>query len=112
MTQLNLAECAADGKAKNLSGEDRGLHARDRFRMDELDRGADAVTVIVPDYVYAVSTSFFCGMFGGSYNALGGRNGLLEKYKFKAPPELWPQIEQGLERCSYDFQPPVACGRS
>ncbi len=111
MTQLNLAEYTADGKAKNLSGKDRGLQARAGFRMDELDQGAGTVTVIVPDCVYAVSTSFFYGMFGASYNALGGREGLLGKYRFETPPELWPQIEQGLERCSYDFQPPVTRGR-
>lgn len=111
MIQLNLAEYTADGKVKNLSGKDRGLHARARFGMDRLDRGADAVTVIIPDYVYAVSTSFFCGMFSASYNALGGRDGLLDKYRFETLPELWPQIEQGLERCSYDFQPLVTCGR-
>lgn len=107
MIRLDLAEYTADGKVRNLSGKDRGLHARARFRMDELDRGADVVTVIIPDYVYAVSTSFFCGMFSAIYNALGGRDRLLEKYEFEAPPELWPQIEQGLDRCSYDFEPLV-----
>lgn len=110
MTQLDLAKYTADGKVRNLSGKDRGLDARAQFGMNRLDQSADTVTVIIPDYVYAVSTSFFCGMFSASYNALGGRDQLLEKYIFKVPPELWPQIEQGLERCSYDFQPLVTRG--
>ena len=56
MTKLDLAAYTADGKVRNLSGKDRGLDARARFGMDRLDRDADTVTVIIPDYVYAVST--------------------------------------------------------
>ena len=104
MRTIDLTPYTADGKVRNLSGKDRGLDARAQFQMDEEDRQTDPVTVYVPDYVYAISTSFFCGMFGASYDSLG-RDGLLRKYQFKAPDVLWPQIEQGLERCSYGFRP-------
>ena len=103
---IDLAHYTAGGKVRNLSGKDRGLHARARFQMDEEDLRADPVIVHIPDHVYAISTSFFCGMFGASYNSLG-RDGLLRKYRFQVPAVLRPQIEQGLERCSYDFQPLV-----
>ena len=101
---IDLERYTANGKIRNLSGKDRGLSARQEFGMDELDRGAETVDVRIPEYVYAVSTSFFCGMFGDSYEALG-REGLLEKYRFQMPGELWSQIDQGLERCSYEFEP-------
>lgn len=104
MRTIDLTRYTADGKVRNLSGKDRGLDARAQFRMDEEDRQTDPVTVYVPDYVYAISTSFFCGMFGASYNVLR-RDGLLRKYRFEVPDVLRPQIDQGLERCSYDFDP-------
>lgn len=101
---IDLERYTADGKVRNLSGKDRGLGARREFGMDDLDRRAGSVTVRIPDCVYAVSTAFFCGMFGGSYETLG-RDGLLDKYRFDMPDELWPQIEQGLDRCACRFEP-------
>ena len=101
---IDLAVYTANGKVRNLSGKDRGLAARARFGMDEMDRGNDVVKVEIPRYVYAISTSFFCGMFGDSYKNLGGRTGVLGRYSFSVSRNLWPQIEQGLQRCSYDFQ--------
>ena len=104
---IDLERYTSYGKVKNLSGKDRGLSVRKEFGMAELDHDADIVTVRIPEYVYAISTSFFCGMFGDSYETLG-YDALLAKYKFEMPEELWPQIEQGLERCSYQFEPLTA----
>lgn len=104
---IELERYTGNGKVRNLSGKDRGLSVREEFGMDELDLGPDPVTVHIPEYIYAISTSFFCGMFGDSYETLG-RSGLLEKYEFDMPDELWPQIEQGLERCAYQFEPLMA----
>ena len=101
---IDLERYTANGKVKNLSGKVRGLSVRQEFAMAKLDREDGVVTVRIPTYVYAISTSFFCGMFGDSYETLG-RNGLLNKYVFDMPPELKPQIEQGLERCADEFKP-------
>ncbi len=76
---------------RNLSGKDRGPDARKKFGPDDLDRRAGSVTVRISNRVYAVSTAFFCGMFGDRYETLG-RDGLVDKYRFDMPDELWPQI--------------------
>ena len=104
MKRIDLALYTANGKVHNLSGKDRGLDARQNFGLDELDQGTESVAVRIPDYVYAISTSFFCGMFSESYKALGPDH-FLEKYRFEATDEQWLQIFQGIERCSYDFEP-------
>ena len=101
---INLEKYTSDGKVRNLSGKDRGLAVREDFRMKELDHHEGVVKVYIPEYVYAISTSFFCGMFGDSYEVLG-HEGLLNKYQFDVPEELWPQIEQGLDRCAHQFEP-------
>ena len=102
---IDLTIYTANGKVRNLSGKDRGVSARQHFKMDELDlQPNDVVTVYIPDYVYAISTSFFCGMFGDSFETLG-RDGLLKKYEFNMPDDLQAHVEQGLERCAYHFQP-------
>ena len=74
------------------------------FELDARDSRREPVKVRIPDNVYAISTSFFCGMFSGSYQRLGAK-GLLEVYKFEMPEVLRPQIEQGLERCAFQFKP-------
>lgn len=110
MTTIDLTPYTGNGKVRNLSGKDRGLAAREEFGLTDLDQGAETILVKVPDYVYSISTSFFCGLFSESFDTLGGAEGFLEKYEFEMPQELWPQVEQGLERCSYEFQPLMAAG--
>lgn len=104
MQKIDLSLYTSGGKVRNLSGKDRGLAARKEFGMDELDQSDDQVVVRIPEYVYAISTSFFCGMFSRSYNVLGP-DGFRQKYVFKAHQDLGRQIDQGLERCSYEFEP-------
>ena len=107
MKPIDLASYTANGKVRNLSGKTRGLDARKNFQLDKIDHGMESVVVCIPDYVYAISTSFFCGMFSDSYKTLGP-DGFLERYHFKATDEQWTQIFQGIERCSYDFEPLVS----
>ena len=102
---IDLANFTSGGKVKNLSGKDRGKAAREEFRLDKLDHQADQVEVKIPKNVYAISTSFFCGMFERSYKNLGGPEQLCEVYKFNISDELQPQIDQGLRRCASQFEP-------
>ena len=104
MREIDLSLYTKSGKVRNLSGKDRGLAAREEFGMDDLDQSDDQVVIRIPDYVYAISTSFFCGMFSQSYNVLGP-DGFRRKYVFRTHEDLGRQIDQGLERCSYEFEP-------
>ncbi len=101
---IDLEKFTRGGTLRNLSGKDRGLEARRMFELDARDGKREPVKVRIPDNVYAISTSFFCGMFSDSYQRLGAE-GLLEVYKFEMPEVLRPQIQQGLERCSFQFKP-------
>ena len=101
---IDLKKFTRGGTLQNLSGKERGLAARRVFQLDNYDESRTPVTVRIPDNVYAISTSFFCGMFGDSYQKLGDV-GLREVYKFEMPDVLRPQIEQGLERCAFQFTP-------
>ena len=101
---IDLERFTKGGTVKNLSGKERGLSAREEFRLDDYDNGREPVVVRIPDNVYAISTSFFCGMFGKSYQTLGKRR-LREIYRFETSEVPWPQIEQGLDRCAFQFSP-------
>lgn len=111
MKVIDLELYTADGKVRNLSGKSRGLDARSEFRLDDVDRGKEAVTVRIPSYVYAISTSFFCGMFSDSYTHFGSAEGFLGRYKFEVTDVQWRQIQQGIERCSYGFTSLVSAQR-
>ena len=91
---------------RSLSGVERGRDARKHFGLDEIDRGGQPITVSIPDDVYGIASSFFCSMFGDSYNALG-REGFLKVYRFDVPAVILPQIEQGLQRCAFRYKSPA-----
>lgn len=103
MPELKLEERTSGGKIRNLSGKEAGVAARQYFNLDALDAEPDAIKIVVPDYVYNISPSFFCGMFGQSYKKLGADK-LLMHYQFEnAPDFIWSQIKHGLELCSTEF---------
>ena len=112
MRSIDLEEYTRDGKIRNLSGKDRGLDARSHYRLDEIDKGEESVIVRIPKYIYAISTSFFCGMFSRSYERLGSKENFLVRYRFDATESQWKQIDQGIERCASDFQPLVSSNES
>lgn len=94
---INLEDLTGEGRVQNLSGRLRGLAAREKFRINELDRSDGVVEVHVPDYVYSLTPSFFQGLFGQSVKALGG-NALRFKshFRFVAPDVVMKQIDRGL----------------
>ncbi len=94
--QIELIELTNNGEVHNLSGHDRGLAARERFHIAELDGDADQVVISVPDFVYTITSSFFQGMFAESVKKFASREAFLSKYKFRAQPVVLQQIDRGI----------------
>ena len=67
-----------------LAGRDRGEKARKEEGLDQLDRGDSVVTVVIPDSVYSVNSSFFLGMFDKSIQLLGADD-FRRRYVFVGP---------------------------
>lgn len=99
MPEISLDAVANKGQIRNLAGKPRGEHARAAFGLDEMDRMSGVVTVEIPDYIYAISSSFFLGLFSRSVTALGGAEGFLDHYRFRASDVVMRQIQHGLDRC-------------
>lgn len=96
MNNIDLNELAHNGRVRNLTGHERGLKARDKFNLSKLDEGDEVVDVLVPEYIDAVTISFFQGLFADSIR-VAGRN-FFDKYHFKASPVVMKQIVRGFER--------------
>lgn len=94
--QINLGVLTGDGKVRNLSGHDKGSAARAKFDLDAADKAADGVEVVVPDYVYAISSSFVQGMFMPSLHAVGTIEAFFKHYHISASASVIRQIERGL----------------
>ncbi len=75
-----------------------GISVREHFKVDDLDQSADAVTVKVPEYLNAISPSFFLGLFSESIAKLGGREQFLKKYQFIADSVILEQVNNGIKR--------------
>ncbi|MBO3760403.1 hypothetical protein [Ciceribacter sp. L1K22] len=96
MQQIELIELTGNGEVHNLSGHDRGLAARKKFKLEELDKAGDQVVVSIPDFVYSVTPSFFQGMFAESVRLFGNREKFLSRYQFRADPVVLEQIDNGI----------------
>jgi hypothetical protein len=94
--QIDLGTLTGGGKVRNLSGHDKGVAARQKFQLTELDLTDDPIEILVPDYMYAVSSSFVQGMFAESLSALGSRDAFFNHYRFNANSSMIRQIERGL----------------
>lgn len=96
MTTINL-ETLTKGEARNLTGQERGVAARQLFELEKLDQAGEIVEIIVPANLDAIATSFFQGMFANSVRRYGDAE-FLKHYKFNARPEIMTQIFRGIER--------------
>lgn len=97
MKTIDLKDLTGGGEVHNLSGRERGLAARERFGLDEIDGSGEEVEVIVPSHVYAVTPSFIQGLLGKSVQANG--NDALRfrsRFRFVAPAIVLQQLDRGL----------------
>ena len=68
-----------------------------KFNLDELDKNAESIDVIIPDYIVTFTPSFFLGLFSKSLDTLG-EDGFFRKYHFKSTREIiQKQILSGVE---------------
>lgn len=73
-----------------LVGFKAGQEVRNLYKLDDLDSDPQVVVnVIIPDYTYSVSSSFFRGMLEQSIKATGSPIKFTEKYKFQMKQEFW-----------------------
>lgn len=91
-----------------FSGRTRGQINRDKYGLDELDLASKTVEVVIPSETYAVTSSFFLGLFGKSVQVLGGRDQFLEKYHINAPNRLREKIEFYIELAIREKSPVLA----
>lgn len=98
MAHIELKELTGDGRVHSLSGQERGVEARRRFGLDQLDHLDEQVTIDVPSDLDAISPSFFQGMFAESLVEVFNRDQdkFLQHYSFRAPTHVLGQIHRGI----------------
>lgn len=97
MKTVDLNKARTSQSAKVFAGRDRGRYWRKVFGLDELDKGAEEVVVVVPSDVLAINISFFLSMFGQSVRNLG-KEEFRSHYKFEVNPDLKPLIDLGIDQ--------------
>lgn len=73
MKSIDLTPCITPGIGL-LVGEDRGKLVRSKVNLDKSDRTTEQFTVVFPDFVYSINSSFFRGLFENSLKFLGEEN--------------------------------------
>lgn len=100
MKTIDLDEFTDGGRVHNLAGKERGEFARQKLNIDSLDTEESVIEVLVPEHIYAVSSSFFLGLFSLSLQALGTKESFSSKYQFRATPTVQDQIDRAIEICA------------
>lgn len=80
-----------------LSGRKEGLKVREKLNLDSIDKNEQKVTVIIPDDIISLNSSFFLGLFGPSVRLLNEFS-FKNKYEFLCPDFIQSSIEDGIER--------------
>jgi len=107
MPTIDLSPLTDNGRIHNLSGKAKGIDARRELNLDDLDQAPEHVTIAVPDDLYAISPSFFLGLFSQSLAKFGSRDAFLAHYQFQADQAVLDQVNDGI---SQHFIRPVALG--
>ena len=81
-----------------LTGRDRGEQLRAKFNLDALDAAGAVVDVTVPDTTYAITSSFFLGMFVPSVKHAGSKEAFYSHFRFKAPEFLLAPMDDFVSR--------------
>jgi hypothetical protein len=96
MASLDLGRLTR-GEVTSLIGHERGLSARELFKLDELDRESDPVSVIAPANLEALTPSFVQGLFASSVHFLG-ETVFYKHYVFELSKDLIEDIKVGVQR--------------
>jgi hypothetical protein len=105
MAEIQLADLTK-GEVRSLSGQERGVAAREHYHVDALDRDENPVIVQVPDDLDSMSPSFIQGMFSLSIRLLGPEK-FREHYVFDAPPEIIDQVNRAITNTLIDRRDPL-----
>ncbi|MBQ3642673.1 hypothetical protein II906_12230 [bacterium] len=82
-------------KYKVLSGVELGIHARSCFGLNDLDSQDGSITLVVPNDVFSLNSSFFAGLFYDSITKLK-ETGFREKYVFECTDIIRKNVENGI----------------
>lgn len=75
------------------TGRDRGERLRKELGLDRFDTEGSDVDVLIPENTYTVTSSFFLGLFGPSVIKAGSKGAFFERFHFRAPEYLKPEVE-------------------
>lgn len=79
---INLEEFRAKG-AKVFTGRDRGESVRKNSKIDELEENFSEITIVIPDNIYSINSSFFEELLSNVVLKLG-KEKFLEKFKIQS----------------------------
>lgn len=101
--RINLDEFRTAGVIV-FSGRPKGVALRRKLQLDAEDNQPFPVTIVVPDEVVSLNSSFFLGLFADSVTALG-REKFERKYVFECPVEIREDIEDGIRQALDESNP-------
>ena len=105
---INLEKYATPGVGV-LAGRQRGELVRKEVDLDHSDAEPEEVTVIVPDFIFSINSSFFLGLFGNSIRRLGAEE-FRRLFHFEGR-NLKPFVEDGIRQALRTGSPLTAASR-
>lgn len=79
-----------------LLGRKLGYDMRKFFKFDDLDKDNEKYSIVFPNNILSLSTSFFLALFGDSVRTIGSKEKFKEKYSIKCNSNLDININDGI----------------
>ncbi|WP_251473058.1 hypothetical protein [Stenotrophomonas lactitubi] len=84
-----------------FTGRQRGQDARKKLGLDSIDENEDC-KVLIPDEVYAITSSYFLGLFGPSVRKFGGKDAFFSHFHFEGPRHITDKLDDFATRALRD----------
>lgn len=84
-----------------FTGRTRGAEARKRLGLDGVSEDM-VVEISIPDDTYAITSSYFLGLFGPSVRRAGSKDAFLAHFKFKGPEHILETLDDLVTRALRD----------
>lgn len=86
-----------DKNVKVLAYKNRGLDAREKFKLDELEDKYDKIIINIDPSILSFNGSYFIGLFGDSITKLKTEEEFRKKYEFKADEYVLADIKDNIK---------------
>lgn len=81
-----------------ITGRQKGLAVRRRYKLDDINLNDSRIKILIPDDTVSVSSSFLLGFLGDSMVQLGSRDRFYSVFEIDSPTRFIRTLDSCIDR--------------